>query len=242
MEKLSTIITAYDHHDLTVVHVRESMNSDRTPDEIVVVNDGGSDDLRDKLKALPKKCPVVYAKIHQDILWNYNGACNLAVWLSSGDFLAFEDNDNIPSRSFYTEALDIMERNPKTGRVIAGNRKDIEDVFKPFEEWKIVGKRGANQGTYLMRRSVYLKLKGQDERFCGRYGWMYYDWRSRLLRSGVEFEAIADYYYCREGQSEVKRGMSGINLRLYRQNANSGSTQHPEGILNFTYDYEVFRD
>lgn len=241
MDKLTTIITAYDKHDLTLVHVRESMNSIRTPDEIVVVNDGGSDDLRDKLKSLPKKCPIVYAKIHQDIPWNYNGACNLAVWLSRGDFLAFEDNDNIPSRAFYEEALQLMKDNTNLGRVIANKRKDIEDVFKPFEEWKVVGKRGANQGTYLMKREVYLKLKGQDERFCGRYGWMYYDWRNRILQV-TEIGSVGEYYYCREGQSNIKRGMSGINLRLYRQNANSGSVQHPEGILNFTYEYEVFRD
>ena len=39
--RLSVVITAYDQHPLTVMHVREVMNSTRLPDEIVVVNDGG---------------------------------------------------------------------------------------------------------------------------------------------------------------------------------------------------------
>ena len=239
-KRISVIVTAYDHHELTTVHVRESMNSDTTPDEIVVINDGGTDDLRDKLMALDKKCPIVYAKIIEDIPWNYNGACNLAVWLSKGDYLAFEDNDNIPSRPFYTEALQLLKDNPKVGRVIAGNRKDVEDVFIPFDEWKVIGKRGANMGTGMLLRLAYLKAKGQDGRFCGRYGWMYYDWRSRLLGPvGIEFGAVGDYYYCTSGQSNLTRGNNPQNFGYYRENARNHAMQPPGGILNFHYEYET---
>ena len=42
---LSIIITAYDQEELTVVHVRECMNSTLLPDEIIVVNDHGDPNL-----------------------------------------------------------------------------------------------------------------------------------------------------------------------------------------------------
>ena len=50
MSTLSIIIPAYDQHEVTALHVREIMKSTRLPDEVIVVNDGGADDLKDKLK------------------------------------------------------------------------------------------------------------------------------------------------------------------------------------------------
>ena len=82
MSKLSVLITAFNQHPVTVLHVKESMNSTRVPDEIVVVNDNGTPDLLDMLKEIPRKCPIHYARINEDILWNYTGARNLAFWIS----------------------------------------------------------------------------------------------------------------------------------------------------------------
>lgn len=238
----STIIPSYDFHDLTAIHVREAMNADTIPDEIIVVNDGGAPDLLDKLKALPKKCRLVYARIEQDIPWNYPGACNLGAWLSRGDLLFFEDNDNIPTRSFYTQALKYMEDNPDIGRITARGRSviSLDDILtKPVEGWKEINSIGPNQGTSCIRREVYLKVKGQDERFAGEYGWMYYDWKRKLLtRAGIKFGSIGMYYYT-DGQSKLSRHMSKRNQSLLRLNSRVGAVQAPSGILNFTYEHQV---
>lgn len=239
---LSLILPNYQHFDITVAHVREAMNVSVIPDEIIVVNDGGDPSLKDMLKTLEKKTKIIYARIEQDITWNYNGACNLGVWLSQGDMLAFEDNDNIPSKDFYKEALDVMNLHPEVGRVIARKRMDfsIKDIEKPLEEWNILGKRGPNQGTYMMRRDVYLFLKGQDERFCGRYGWMYYDWRRRLLNQAkTQFAMTGYYYYVVEGQSNLSHHNDPQNAGIMRKNMRENVVQSPIGILNFTYKYEI---
>ena len=222
------------------------MEVERLPDEIIVVNDGGDRGLKDKIKDIPRRCPIVYADVHEDIPWNYNGACNLAVWLSRGDFLAFEDNDNVPSLTFYKEALAYFESNPKIARVQATKRKTISlDDFlnKPRGEWIQIGQEGANMGTAVIPRNIYLSLKGHDERFCGRYGWMYYDFRSRCLRlqgGMVDYTAsVGEYFYTKEGQSNLERDMSTQNLAYYRENAHHGRTQPPQGVLNFTYSYEI---
>src|SRR3990167_3062129 len=241
MEKLSVCVTAYDHHDLTVIHVRESMNANRTPDEIIVVNDGGEESLREKLLALPRICPIIYARILEDIPWNYNGACNLAVWLSTGDYLAFEDNDNIPLRDFYDQALALFKANPALGRICAKKRKVIKDISLPFEQWEVVNSIGPNMGTAMIPREVYLRVKGMDERFAGEYGYMYYEWKHRLMHvAKVGFEAVGEYYYSPDGQSDLKRSNSWRNLRLLRENGEKGCLQPPGGILNFHYQYETF--
>lgn len=240
---LSVIITAFDKHLITKIHVRECMNSLIVPDEIIVVNDGGTPDLKDMLQQLEKKTKIIYAEVlPPKIPWNYNGAVNLGVYLSRGDFLAIEDNDNIPQKDFYGQAINILENNFEIGLVFGKIRQDVsvKDLEKTIEEWDILGSRGPNRGTYIIKREIYLKLKGQDERFCGKYGWMWYDFRQRLLnRAKTKFSEIGTFYYIVEGQSNLSRKVSSENYHLYHKNAKNMVIQSPVGILNFTFKFEV---
>jgi len=242
MDKFSVIITAYDKHNVTVAHVRECMKASVKPHEVIVVNDGGDPSLKEQLAVLPRECQLIYSRITEDIPWNYNGAYNLGIWLSSGDYLMFEDNDNIPMKDTYKEMLQKMNDRPDIGKLIAYGRSEIEqqDLDKPSEEWEQRDKRGPNMGTHMIRRDIVLKLKGQDERFCGRYGWMYYDWKSRLVRAGTLIENASTYWYVRDAQSNLDRRMSSKNCAYYRQNANLKRIQHPNGILNFIYETEYY--
>ncbi len=237
--KLSVVITAFDHHDITVAHARECMNASIVPDEIIVVNDAGTPDLREKLSALPKKTKLIYARINERIVWNYIGACNLGFWLSRGDFISIEDNDNIPHKDFYESSLKVMEDNKEVGMVFGKIRYDIseKDLDKSQNEWKILAHRGPNRGTYLIRREVYSQLKGQDEQFCGRYGWMYYDWKRRLLAI-TKFSQISAFYYVVEGQSNLSHHNDPKNYSFYHKGAREGKLQSPVGILNFTFTAE----
>lgn len=238
--QLSCILTSYNNEDIIIPHIREVMRSSVLPDEIIVVNDGGRDFI-DQLKALDKKCPLIYAKINEDITWNYNGACNLGVWLSRGDVLAFEDADNIPHMDCYRVGLDVLANYPSVGRVVGKIRHCInkEDLVKPQEEWKIINTIGANQGSYLIRRDVYTLLKGQDERFCGRYGWMYYDWRRRLLgKAQTQFGSGGSYYYVDKAQCELSHKSDSANYSFLNSNSKMATNHSNYGILNFTYTVE----
>ena len=236
MDKISVIITAYDKHNVTVAHVRECMKTSITPHEVIVINDGGDPSLKGMLEKLPRTCPLIYSRINENILWNYNGACNLGVWLSTGDYLMFEDNDNIPTKTVYEEMLKVFKERPEVGRINGIKRMEIEpqDLDKPSEEWVQRGTRGPNMGTAMFRRNIYLKIKGQDERFCGRYGWMYYDLRKRLLLI-TQFAKTGLFWHVREAQSNLDRRMSGVNFKIYNRNKKNKVLQSPEGIINFTY-------
>lgn len=244
-QKLSVIITAYNQDEMTVVHARESMNCSRVPDEVIVINDGGDSSLEEKLATLDFKCRFVYARIDQDIPWNYNGACNLGVWLSTGNLLAFEDNDNVPTSNFYKEALDYLQSTPDVKRLTAKQRWVVskEDMLnKPKDDWYVIDCIGPNQGTAIIYRDIYLQIKGHDERFCGRYGYMYYNFRSLLLnRLKIKFSSIGHYYYTTDGQSALSRSMSRENRIIYLHNARQNVIQAPIGILNFTYTFKVFK-
>lgn len=242
--KLSVIIPAYNRHALTARHVEECVNSLRTPDEIIVVNDGGPRDLEGMLRSLksfPEK-RIGYAYIEQDIPWNYNGACNLGVWLSTGDILAIEDTDHIPDRTLYEKALQMFAADPELER-LAVKRKVVNEteVFsKPLEEWVHHKIWGVNQMVAFLRRDVYLLAKGQDERFSGEYGWMTYDWVNRTQHVRKIKSESTEFYYAvvgDGGEPGLSRSMSPRNHRFYRENAVKEHSQHPQGILNFTFTF-----
>lgn len=239
MPKLSVCITCYNQHPVSIVHIRESMNSTRVPDEIVVVNDSGTPDLLDMIKELPRKCPIHYARVNENIEWNYTGARNLAFWISSGDFVCIEDNDQIPFPDFYEKALARFEEKPEVGRICAEKRDlmPLEDVLnKPREEWVRIKEKVYHKDTNMVRRSTFIKLKGCDERFAGRYAWACSDWRRRLMRAEIVSDNVSKFYAVYKGDTlDLVRRKSYMNYNLARES--DGHIQSPKGVLNFSYEY-----
>jgi len=262
-DKLSIIIPVWGKHELAVVHVRECMNSTRMPDEIIVINDGGEDDLKDKLKELEIKTKVIYAKIlPPKIPWNYTGARNLGVWLSSGNFLSIEDQDHIPYPDFYEQVLEEFKKNPQALRCKARWRHEVnlEDIInKDKSEWVVQGGRQAHHDCCVLKRELYLKTKGYDERFAGEYGWSNTNWRRRLVmidwtggtnpcKHKLNEEqtncsvcgAVWNHITIEAGlqmvvNAEKTRGLSYRNFRLAK---NTNHIQPPLGLINFQYEYE----
>lgn len=240
--RLSVIVPCYSRHELSARHVAECLKSTRLPDEIIVVNDGGPDNLRDLLEPLRGPVPIVYAKVEEDILWNYNGACNLGLWLSTGDVIALEDTDHIPTKTAYERGLKALEDHPDYDRVSFDRHiVQITDMDKPMEDWVSTGHMGANQMVGMMRRDAWLRLKGQDERMCGHYGYMAYDLpyrRDKLLKVQTVKESFYWAVLGDGGEPNLKRGLSKHNRHIYHQNVNAGKLHSMHGILNFHFTME----
>lgn len=247
--RLSVVITAYNQDPLTVLHIKESMESGRVPDEIVVVNDGGSPELEQLIEKMERKCPIVYARITPDILWNQNGARNLGLFLSRGDYVALEDNDHIPTRTFYEEAEKLLERgydkvSPRLRKVVG--KDDI--LSNPMEEWKTLKTRGMARIIAFCKREFLLDIKGFDEQFCGRYGWDVPDFVDRANRRGIKEKIQGEYYvvgdwlsneenrtfYGKETKSWATK-MSAVNYHNRRRNTAQNRIVSQIGILSFDY-------
>jgi len=262
--KLSIIISAFNRHELTKVHVKQCMESSLMPDEIIVVNDHGTPDLRDMLKELDIKTKLIYAYILDDIPWNYTGARNLGVWLSRGEFIVSEDNDNVPSKNLYADMLKYLENNPDIGLVLAGGRQAItvEDMNKyPSEEWNEHAKyhRPPHDDSFMMRKRTYLRMKGYDEQFAGAYAWVCTDWTRRLIRAKINVKRIKTPYYvavgegtivCECNKTRAERAKEPVcpdcgfayKRRSYTNYGLARGKTHiqpPKGILNFNYIYEI---
>lgn len=240
----SVIITAFDNHALTKVHVRECMASTRVPEEIIVVNDGGADDLKDKLKELDIKTRLVYTKITPNITWNQNGARNLGVWLSLGNVVTNEDNDHIPFPDYYEGAIRRLE---DYDVIIPRNRPILKSALVPRETWVFEKSRGTARIMATMEKEWYFKIKGYDEAFCGQYGWDVPDFKRRLERVYARFFCYGRYWMVEDGLTKTPpRVHDGKNFKMDRKNYNqlrknseSESAQPLTPILNFNYTYEV---
>ena len=258
----SLIIPAFDRPELTTAHVKYSMAASRVPDEIIVVNDNGPEILRGMLKALKKTTKLVYVFIEQNIAWNYTGARNAGVWVSRGDWLFLEDTDNIPYNNVYEEAIVFIEKNQRYDKIRFGSRPRVtenEVINIPQKDWVLGKRRLPHEDTVLWKRESYIKLKGCDERFAGRYAWSSTDWRRRFQRAGMKEHTLDTLHYyavvdgeshsceCNKSQAERAktiyctacklpfRRKSGINYHM----ASGEHTQSPEGILNFTFTIEI---
>ena len=243
---ISTIIPAYKQDELIKHHVEFCMASEIVPKEIIVVNDGGPDTLRDKLLEINKTTKLVYAKITQDIAWNQVGARNLGVWLSTGDYLAMEDADHLPHKDFYTVASKKLDEGFDI--VIALKRWSLNMANLRKGDMTLVGTRGTHKFVSLMKRDVWLKMKGFDERFAGHYGWDVPDWKRKVQRHGFKYAQIGYYYHIEDGlapggwrrvDANNKRFPEGDNYKFLIDNDRNNRLQHPNGILNFDYTYEI---
>lgn len=247
MSTLSVIIPAYDQHKITALHVQELMKSTRLPEEVIVVNDGGKDNLKGMLKKIDKKCPVYYAKINEDIAWNYTGARNLGFWLSDGDYVCLEDTDHIPMPDVYERAVKYLDENKEVDKVVFHTRKKVykdDALTNPVEKWKIIDPpRGTHYDLHMMRRELYLKVKGFDERFSGKYAWACTDWRRRTARVDCKHEKVyVNYYVILNAETQtLERRRSKENYSLAKQGGDREHIQSPKGILNFTYTYEELK-
>lgn len=211
------------------------------PDEIVVVNDHGDPALKDVLRALPKKCRIVYAYIREDVGFGYNHACNLGVWLARNGLITIEDADHIPMREAYGRGRAIFSRDLSLGRIsYTRNWVPIADVLdKPREEWKPYGYLGPNAMVAMYRRDVYTMVKGQDERM-NEYGWLAYDWKASERKIGTKVHKLHGFYIVKDGSEDnIDRSMSKKNRKIYRDNANREHYNGTEGILNFSYDVDL---
>ena len=246
--KLSVIVGAYNTHEMTLAHVKHCMKySIRTPDEIIVTNDGGDPSLRDMLFNLERACPIIYTRILQDIPWNYTGARNLGAVLARGKYIAIEDSDHFPYPDFYKNAEQLLDDHPEYLKIPCKSRAKItlEDALlgKDPSKWKILGKRGSHPDSGVYRRLTYLSFKGMDERFAGLYGWAVCDIHFKIKKVSQEF-CSGSYFVIVDGvDDELLRKQRADNHKLWKQChkrvSETGILTCPNGMLNFDYTVEV---
>lgn len=207
--KVSLIVTTYNQKDVLQLVLETTLKQTRMLDEIIVADDGSSDNTAEMIKALAKTAPIPI--LHA---WQPNEGFRLArsrnnaVALASGDYLIFLDGDCFVNRYFVEDHLSFARPNqylvgtrvnitPKRKEYILrtrncnisvfswGTRKKFNAIRSPFLASlykKATGMAGANLSAW---RNDIVRINGFDEWFVG-HGGEDGDLAIRLGNAGVQ--------------------------------------------------------
>ena len=112
MKKVSVIIPAYNKAELTVKTVESVLDQTYGNIEIIVVDDGSTDDTKERLTSYAGRIEYIYKE--------NGGACaarNLGIKKARGEYLAFIDCDDIYLPRKIEKAVECFNENPRFGFV-----------------------------------------------------------------------------------------------------------------------------
>lgn len=112
LPKVSVVIPAYNKADLTVYAVESVLKQTYSNVEIIVIDDGSTDQTRDRLAAFGSRIKYVHKE--------NGGACsarNAGIRLAQGDYVAFLDCDDLYADSKIQKCVDYLQRHPNAGLV-----------------------------------------------------------------------------------------------------------------------------
>tara|TARA_B100000965_G_scaffold398944_1_gene417921 strand:+ start:442 stop:1368 length:927 start_codon:yes stop_codon:yes gene_type:complete len=192
MKKVSIIIPAFNNSELTIKCLNSIFSQTYQNIEIIVVNDGSTDDTEYKLKAYKDRINYYYQK--------NQGACsarNLGMKHSTGDYIAHIDCDDIYYPYKIEKCVNFLEINNNYGfvytdaNIIDKNDKVITSLPKfsnhpgsGYITSKILTSHHVlTNSTLLAKRECFLKVGNFDENI-----FLSAD-REMLIRLSTEYKA-----------------------------------------------------
>lgn len=194
--KTTLVITTYNQPDYLELALRCALKQTRLPDEIVVADDGSTEETADVMRAFGRYAPIPIVHAWQkDDGFRLNPSRNNALAVSTGDYVVLIDGDCFLSPHFIADHLYFA----KPGRFVAGTRVHIQSKLKQ----KIL----ATQNTRITFFTV-----GTSKKFNAI--------RSRFLANalsrpqpekGPKAEEAAEPYW--------RGGLAGSNIAFWRADA-----------------------
>jgi GT2 family glycosyltransferase len=190
----------------------QELNWDKAKLEIVVVENGSGDDSFAKLSAIGKQIKLVKSSANL----GFTGGCNLGVAESTGEFVAFLNNDARPHPDWIAEAVATFAAGSDIGAVASkvldwdGVNVDYLDAaitwygmgYKPHAGEKDRGawdiEKDVLFGTgaaMFIRADVFEELEGFDDNFFMFYDDVDLGWRLNLLGYRFRFQPKSIAYH-----------------------------------------------
>lgn len=197
--QVSVILVNYRGADDTIEAIRHLGELDWPSEqfEIVVVENASGDDSAERIKAAAPHVVLVESKKNL----GFAGGCNLGVKRSSGDIVAFLNNDARPDPGWLREAVRRFDESPRIGavasRVLDWEGENVDFIgagltwfgmgYKPHAGLPIPNKPDlphdvlfGTGSAMFVRRDVYEELGGFDERYFMFFEDVDLGWRLNL--------------------------------------------------------------
>ena len=191
MKKLSLIGNVLESRDIVrrqLLHLERTL----TPAcELILVDDGSFPSLEETCDAVPKTFSFRLYCTKDRRPWTEPRARNIGATLASAPKLLFFDIDHIVTPEIVTIALDYSGDKLHWVRrpgVLDANGRIVTDP-QALKEYGLKDAEPSVHGnSFVIRKELFDRLGGYDERFCGRYGGYDLDFNGRyerLCREGI---------------------------------------------------------
>jgi GT2 family glycosyltransferase/glycosyltransferase involved in cell wall biosynthesis len=180
--------------------------------EIVVVENASGDDSAERIRAAHPDINLVESSENL----GFAGGCNLGVSKSSGEYLAFLNNDARPEAGWIEAAVKRFQRDPRTGaiasKVLDWDGKLVDYIgsaatwfgqgYKPLTAQPVPSNAdlakdvlfGTGSGMFV-RRKTYEQLGGFDERYFMFFEDVDFGWRLNLAGWRFVYEPQSVVYH-----------------------------------------------
>ncbi len=196
--KISIIIPTYNRSELLVRAVESVLNQTFEDFELIIVDDGSTDNTRDLVQEFIKKDSRI-KYIYQE---NSGGAAkpkNVGIKSSQGDYIAILDSDDEWLPQKLKKQLDVFEKSDNSNLsfvtcnalVVGGKNIEKYNITKPKNPQREILTRdylGSGSGM-IYKREVFDTVGGFDESLKSGQDW---EMRIRLLEK-YDFEIVDDY-------------------------------------------------
>lgn len=191
MTQLSLIVTVLDSHEVVrrqLLHLNRVLTSEC---ELLVIDDGSTPSLEATCDSVERAYPFRLVLTHDRRSWTQPRARNIGAQLAQAEKLLFFDIDHIVTadviaacQAYEGDRLNWYRRPgilDAEGRIVTDRRVLVEHGMRR----EIVD---VHVNSFLIRRAVFERLGGYDERFLGQYGGEDHDFNRRyavLVRRGL---------------------------------------------------------
>ncbi len=213
----SIIIPAYNAEKFIEKSISSILNQTLKDFEILIADDGSTDNTREIIDSL--RDPRIKS-FHNSKNIGYLKTCNKLMLLASGDYIVFQDADDLSLPTRLEEQLSFIEENELDACGTWVQRIDNDDKQKEIHEYPtnikaslLNGKFDFVGGTFMVKREVVKKI-GPYHEYFNRIGFEDYYW-TVLIAFNYKILNIQKALYC------------------YRQNEDSVSSN----FSNFTRDF-----
>lgn len=143
-------------------------------DEMIIVDDGSTDDTWDSLKAMPQRIGRIGVRVVRQQNAGVSAARNAGIRLASGEFLAFLDDDDVWRPGKMARQLAIFARHPELALVACSSdtlRLPGRSGLQFVSEWGMLVRNRFLTPCVVARRGVVLACGGfpEDMHHCEDY-------------------------------------------------------------------------
>ncbi|MFO7872563.1 MAG: glycosyltransferase [Candidatus Undinarchaeales archaeon] len=201
----SIIITAHNYGRYLEESIESAVNQNFDNYEVIVVDDGSTDNTPKIIKKYKKKYPSKIKAVTLDGV-GLSEACNKGVKKSKGKYIVRLDADDYFDENLLLVEVTYLEKHPKVDMVYPdyfevdekGNLLNYHRNMKVGKESKLLDRAPIAIGA-MYRRSCYDKIGGYDENL--KYQENYEFWAKFTEKYKVQTINIPLMYYRRHGNS-----------------------------------------